>query len=650
MADNKLNLLVKFTGVDKLSGGLRNIMGASKASTDKLKTLRSEVKGMEKDLSRAQKLIASGTANGGLIYAERELRAAIAETNQEIGIHKRKLEGITAMQGKFRKIGSAATSAGNAMTLGLTLPLVAFGATAISASRDAAGAVAQVEASLASMGPVAGRNLMQLKDQANALMQSSLFDDDEILKKVTSVMLTFGKVTGKTFDRAQLAAVNLSTKLGGDLQGSTLMLGKALNDPVKGITALSRAGISFTGSQKELIKSMVAGGNAAGAQNMILAELEKQVGGAAAAARKADPGGALAISFGEFQQTVGDKLLPKLTPLVEKATVLLDKFSALPGPVQDAALGFGAFAIVAGPLVSGIGGLAMAAAVLLPIIIANAGAAAMLVGVWLPIIAVIALIAYGVYQIYKNWDGISAWFGAKWDAVKAGFVAGWDGIKAAFNSGIETVKGIFGALPAWLASVGQMALTGLLGPFGMIVGLIQSNWTAISGAFTAGVAMVRSIFSALPAQLSAIGRMMMDGLLLAINPLALGAKLIAMAKNGMTAFKNYLGIKSPSRLMMEMGGHISAGLGMGIDRGRGGPVRAMGRMAGAVAGAGALSLSPASARTPAAASAAAPQVSKVEIHIHQQPGEDANALAERVARLVEQAQRSKGLRSMQDEY
>lgn len=594
MADNKLNLLVKFTGIDKLSGGLRNIMGASKASTEKLKTLRGEVKGMEKDLSRAQKLISSGSMNGGLIYAERELRAAIAETNREIGIHKRKIEGITAMQGKLRKFGSAAASAGGAMTVGVTLPLVAFGATAIAASRDAAGAVAQVEASLASMGPVAGRNLGQLKDQANTLMQSSLFDDDEILKKVTSVMLTFGKVSGKSFDRAQQAAVNLSTKLGGDLQGSTLQVGKALNDPIKGVTALGRAGLQFTAQQKDMIAAMMAAGDAAGAQNVILSELERQVGGAAAAARKADPGGALAISFGEFQQTVGDKLLPKLTPLVEKATILLDKFSALPGPVQNAAIGFAVFAILAGPLVSGIGGLAMGLATLLPFLIANAGAAAMFVGVWLPLIAIIAVIAYGVYQIYQNWDGISAWFAAKWEAIKAAFAAGWQG-----------AKDILAAAPAWLAN---------------------------------------------------LGKMMMDGLLLAINPMALGVKLISMAKNGITAFKNYLGIKSPSRLMMQMGGHLSTGLGMGIDRGTGGPVRAMGRMAGAVAGAGALSLTPAaasipaSAKPPAGAGVAAPAPVVNHFHIMQAPGEDANALAERVARLVEQAQRGRALRSMQDDY
>ena len=32
------------------------------------------------------------------------------------------------------------------------------------------------------------------------------------------------------------------------------MLGKALNDPVKGITALGRAGVTFTDEQKKQIK------------------------------------------------------------------------------------------------------------------------------------------------------------------------------------------------------------------------------------------------------------------------------------------------------------------------------------------------------------------------------------------------------------
>src|ERR1700712_5749455 len=59
--------------------------------------------------------------------------------------------------------------------------------------------------------------------------------------------------------------------------------GKALNDPLKGISALSRAGVTFTQSQQDSIKAMVGANDLLGAQKIILGEVEKQVGGTAKA-------------------------------------------------------------------------------------------------------------------------------------------------------------------------------------------------------------------------------------------------------------------------------------------------------------------------------------------------------------------------------
>jgi phage-related minor tail protein len=102
---------------------------------------------------------------------------------------------------------------------------------------------------------------------------------------VTVNLLTFGNVSGEAFDRAQMAAVNLSARLGQDLQSSAVQVGKALNDPIKGVTALGRVGVSFTEQQKEQIKAMTKVGDVAGAQSLILAQLEKQYGGSAEAPR-----------------------------------------------------------------------------------------------------------------------------------------------------------------------------------------------------------------------------------------------------------------------------------------------------------------------------------------------------------------------------
>ena len=121
--------------------------------------------------------------------------------------------------------------------------------------------------------------------------------------------------------------------------------------------------------------------------------------------------------------------------------------------------------------------------------------------------------------------------------------------------------------------------------------LVYTHWGAISGAFMKGVAWVKSSIAGLPDWLKSIGSMMMQGLLMAINPMALAWKLVDLAKNGVKAFKAYFGIKSPSRLFMAMGGHLSSGLERGIDRTRQAPVKAMGRMAEGVAATGARALS-----------------------------------------------------------
>lgn len=165
--------------------------------------------------------------------------------------------------------------------------------------------------------------------------------------------------------------------------------------------------------------------------------------------------------------------------------------------------------------------------------------------------------------------------------------------------------------------------------------LVYTNWDKIKAAFGAGVAWVKSALAALPAWMKSIGSMMMDGLLMALNPVLLANRLLAVARGGITAFKNFFGIKSPSRLMMQMGGHVATGLAMGLDQGRGRPIRSMGRLAAGVAGAGALSLAGPAGAAPAAGMAPAAAARPIEIHIHQQPGESADELARRVAKLLE---------------
>lgn len=163
--------------------------------------------------------------------------------------------------------------------------------------------LAQVEARIKSTGSAAGVTTDQLAKMAANLQNATTFDDAEILR-AQSVLLSFTRVTEENFEAATEAVLNLSTAMGTDLQSSVTQIGKALNDPIQGITALQRSGIQFTAAQRQMIRSLVETGQVAEAQRVILAELETQFGGSARAARTT-LGGALAglrNAFGDLMR------------------------------------------------------------------------------------------------------------------------------------------------------------------------------------------------------------------------------------------------------------------------------------------------------------------------------------------------------------
>lgn len=171
-----------------------------------------------------------------------------------------------------------------------------------------------------STGNAANVSVAGLQKRAGALESLSGIDEELILNG-QNVLLTFTNVRNEVgrgndvFDRATKAAAGMSVTLGTDLAGSSLQVGKALNDPLKGITSLSRAGVQFTAQQKAQIKTMVESGDKIGAQKIILGELETQFGSAAEAAGKGFNGALARVKdlVGDTARGVGQHLLPTLT-------------------------------------------------------------------------------------------------------------------------------------------------------------------------------------------------------------------------------------------------------------------------------------------------------------------------------------------------
>lgn len=203
-------------------------------------------------------------------------------------------EGAQAAQGLDKasaakdRLGRAAERAGRLLGAGLVVGL----GLVIKNTMEAERVDAQLEARLKSTAGAAGMSKKALDDLAVATARKTTYDD-EAVKSAEAMLLTFTKVHADVFPRAIDAITDMATAMGTDLETASVQVGKALNDPIQGVSALTRVGVQFSADQKQVIASLVETGQTAAAQRVILQELETQFGGAAIAARDTF-GGALA--------------------------------------------------------------------------------------------------------------------------------------------------------------------------------------------------------------------------------------------------------------------------------------------------------------------------------------------------------------------
>ena len=293
--------------------------------------------------------------------------AKLKDLKVSIGLSPRGMTKLNAdlrrVKGNFRRnfgeIQAMVSNVGRNMSLGITAPLALMGASAVKAFDEQAKAIAQVEAGLKSTGDQVGFTSQQLQQMASDLQNKTIFGDEEILKDATAQLLTFTNIAGDNFARTQAVALDLATRLDGDLKSASIQLGKALNDPIANLTALSRSGIQFSADQKEVIKSLTETGRLAEAQTIILDELEKQYGGSAEAAAAAGMGPftQLKNTLGDLSEEFGRLINDMLRPLIPRIQALVRSFTDLTDRQKQVAITIAAIAAAAGPMMMMVGAL-----------------------------------------------------------------------------------------------------------------------------------------------------------------------------------------------------------------------------------------------------------------------------------------------------
>ena len=412
-----------------------------------------------------------------------------------IGAQTRQFDkALGASMRKMQNFGRSTKKLGKSMTMGLTAPIAALGFTAVKAFDQQAKAIAQVEAGLKSTGATVGFTSKQLQQMASDLQNKTIFGDEEILKGATSQLLTFTNIAGDQFARTQAVALDLATRLDGDLKSASIQLGKALNDPIANLSALSRSGIQFSEDQKQVIKSLTESGRLAEAQTVILDELEKQYGGSAEAAAKAGTGGLkqLANSFGDLQEEFGKIIMEFLPPVIDGLKNMLAAFQNLSPQVKK-------FLVIGGGIAAALGPLL----VILPSIIQ--GFMALLSPVGLVIAAVVGLgIAIVTFAdeiapyitdvinyfitLYNESDAVRILVGY----VKSAFVQSFKNIWTIVGSVIDRVKDLGKAFMQVLTGDFEGAFetmkNGLLKTFDDLGGIVTDTAAAIRDGINAELA------------------------------------------------------------------------------------------------------------------------------------------------------------------
>jgi hypothetical protein len=244
-----------------------------------------------------------------------------------IGVDTKGLQrGLTGARGQLARFGKIAAVAAGAAALGGLVKTIQIGTEEFMEQQKVA---AQTGAVLKSTGGIAKVTADEISTLAESLMRKSGVDD-EAIQSGQNLLLTFTKIRNEQgkgndiFNQATRAMLDLSVAMGKDLPSSAILVGKALNDPIRGATALTRAGVQLTEGQRNQIKAFVESGRVMDAQKIILRELTTQFGGSAAAVGKTLPG-QLNILRQTFSNLAGE-LVARFMPAVANAATRLVGF------------------------------------------------------------------------------------------------------------------------------------------------------------------------------------------------------------------------------------------------------------------------------------------------------------------------------------
>jgi phage-related protein len=522
-----------------------------------------------------------GTAYVSLLPSAKGFGTAVEKEMGSAGTQA----GTTASKGfsgTFTKgIGKIAYSLGALFAVDKVKDFLASSVAEARESQKVSAITAQV---IKTTGGAAGVSAGQVGDLATAISNKTGIDD-EAVQSGENLLLTFKNIKNEAgagnniFDQTTSIMTDMASAMGKDPKSAAIQLGKALNDPVKGVAALSRVGVTFDDSQKKVIAGLVKTGDTAGAQKVVLKELRSEFGGTAAA--QATAGEKMSTSFANLKEQIGTALLPVIDKFEGFLTSkVLPAISTFVQQIQDG-VGPG------GQLADAVSQLYSAFQVLWPVLSAIGKWLANNIKVVLAVAAAfviweVAVAAYNVVQAVQlallmiatpgtflnaaatavAATATAVWAAAMWllttplglvvlgilalivvvilvikyhKQIGAFIVKVWNNIKAAITKAVA-------ATLAWIKGHWKLIISILGGPLGAAVVMVISHWKQIKSAVASAVSYIRgriadlvSIFMSLPSKIASLaGRMLSVGK-------EIGGKVISGIFAGLQAAGGFVG-------------------------------------------------------------------------------------------------------------
>lgn len=268
--------------------------------------------------------------------------AVVIRINGDATSFKNELKKV---EGETKVVSQSLAKVAAASTVGFGLLTAAIGASVVE-FREGLKVSKAVEQTIKSTGGAAGVTAQDVDKLSLALQKVTNFGD-ETISTAQGILLTFTNLKKNVFPQVTELALDMAEKFG-SAESAAEFLGKALNNPVKGMAALAKQGILFNTEQERTIRTLVETGRVAEAQAILLERLQSRFGGQARAA--ADPFVQLKEVLGDIVQVIGSVF----NPVLEKMAIAMKSVAFYLLEVNPTLIKLGAYVIGATTAVLGL--------------------------------------------------------------------------------------------------------------------------------------------------------------------------------------------------------------------------------------------------------------------------------------------------------